>query len=135
MATARTQDAMQSHEALIDEMIDETFPASDAPQLTARNDGSPPAGAPPERAARGSAEEIARGVQPTIGNQGAIPASGVLEETVPLADQGVVHLRFNGDFRRLHIYLGEEGMALDGRALDRLIAVLSQKRARMAGSG
>jgi len=42
-----------------------------------------------------------------------------------------VTLRFDGEFGHLHIYLGEEGMALDAKALDRLIAVLSAKRAQM----
>jgi hypothetical protein len=63
----------------------------------------------------------------------AIPASGVLEETVNVSDEGSVHLRFDGDFRHLHVYLGEEGMGLDAAALDKLIAVLSRKRARMVG--
>jgi hypothetical protein len=50
---------------------------------------------------------------------------------VPLGDLGAVTLRFDGGFRHLHVYLGEEGMALDAKALDRLIAVLSAKRAQM----
>jgi hypothetical protein len=133
MTRLRNEPPSSTREPLIDEMIDETFPASDAPQLTGRRDDGAAATAP-DAPPRGR-EQLAHGVQPTIGNQGSMPASGVLEETVPLADQGVVHLRFNGDFRRLHIYLGEEGLALDAPALDRLIAVLSQKRARMGGSG
>ena len=131
MTTARTQSGAPPQEPLIDEMIDETFPASDAPALTARRDDDARRATAPDAAPRSTSESIAKGAPPTIGNQGAIPASGVLEETVPLSDQGVVHLRFDGGFRHLHVYLGEEGMALDAAALDRLIAVLSQKRARL----
>jgi len=129
--TPRTQTPESPPDAIVDEMIDETFPASDPPQLTNPGEQSTHRAAAPEPPPRTAAEQIAHGVQPTIGNQGAIPASGVLEETVPLSDQGVVHLRFDGGFRHLHIYLGEEGLALDAPALDRLIAVLSQKRARL----
>ncbi|HSV20430.1 MAG TPA: hypothetical protein VLR71_18595 [Casimicrobiaceae bacterium] len=129
MTRLQNEPPSATREPLIDEMIDETFPASDAPQLTGRRDGGAATTAP-DAPARGR-DGLAHGVQPTIGNQGSIPASGVLEETVPLSDQGVVHLRFDGGFQRLHIYLGEEGLALDAAALDRLIAVLSQKRARM----
>ena len=133
MTTPRTQDTAAKSEPLIDEMIDESFPASDPPQLSPRvhGDDARPAAAP-DSAPRSQDEQLAQGVQPTIGNQGAIPASGVLEETVPLSDQGAVHLRFDGGFRHLHVYLGDEGLALDGPSLDKLIAVLSQKRARMA---
>ena len=114
---------------LIDEMIDETFPASDAPRLEGRRHGD--AGVAPEAPPRGVREQMAAGAPPGIGNQGAIPASGVLEETVNVSDEGAVHLRFDGDFRHLHVYLGAEGMGLDAQSLDKLIAVLSQKRARM----
>jgi hypothetical protein len=129
MTRLQNEPPSATREPLIDEMIDETFPASDPPQLTERRDGGAATTAP-DAPARGR-DQLAHGVQPTIGNQGSIPASGVLEETVPLSDLGAVHLRFDGGFQRLHIYLGDEGLALDAPALDRLIAVLSQKRARM----
>ena len=129
MTRLKTDAPSPTREPLLDTMIDESFPASDPPQLTERRDGGAAATAP--EGAPGGRDKVAHGAQPTIGNQGTSPTSGVLEETVPLADLGVVHLRFDGGFQRLHIYLGEEGLALDAAALDRLIAVLSQKRARM----
>jgi hypothetical protein len=120
------------NEQLVDEMIEESFPASDPPQVAGRADapeGEGSASPPPERTT--AASERARGNAPTIGNQGEIPGSRVLEETVPLSDRGAVTLRFDGDHGRLHVYLGDEGLALDATALDRLIEVLSRKRAQM----
>jgi hypothetical protein len=114
---------------MIDEMIDETFPASDPPQLRAGSRAATPTAS--DAPAPDPKDPAARGTPATIGNQGAIPASGILEESVPLTDQGVVTLRFDGGRRHLHIYLGAEGLSLDARTLDRLIAVLSQKRAAM----
>ena len=120
--TAPTQ-PRAAQDRTIDEMIEETFPASDATQLPGRAGGAPADDAvPPERAP----------ARPhTIGNQGTVPATRMVEETVPLADQGVVTLRFDGDRRRLHVYLGEDGLALDAKAVDRLIAVLAEKRIQM----
>lgn len=120
-------------EQLIDETVEESFPASDPPQLSGRADAPHAAGKPsraPERAT--VAAERAGGSAPTIGNQGETPASRVLEETVPLSDQGAATLRFDGEHRRLHLYVGDDGVALDAEALDRLIEVLSRKRAQMA---
>src|SRR3982751_7053201 len=94
-----------AREQIVDERVDETFPASDAPQLT---DPDHEPHAAPERPPRGTQGGMARGTPATIGNQGAIPQSRMIEETVPLADLGVVTLRFDGDFRHLHVYLGEE---------------------------
>ena len=110
-------------EELLDEMVEETFPASDPTQAQGRAAGDfPRAVTPPDRTP----------AQPrTIGNQGIVPSSRMVEETIPLADQGVVTLRFDGEHRRLHVYLGAEGLALDAAAVDRLIAVLSEKRAQM----
>lgn len=116
------------HEALIDEMVDETFPASDAPQLSGRHGDPNSAPEPPPRTAE---EQLEKGQPAAIGNQGAIPQSRIQEETITLSDLGAVTLRFDGEFRRLHVYSGEEGMALDAKALDKLIAVLSGKRAQM----
>ena len=123
--------AKPPHEKLIDETVEQSFPASDPPQLSGRADApeSARASRPPERAT--VAAERARGGTPTIGNQGEAPASQVLEETVTLSDQGAVTLRFDGERRRLHVYLGGEGLALDAHALDRLIETLSRKRAQM----
>jgi hypothetical protein len=120
-------------EQLIDEMVEQSFPASDPPQITGRTTDAAQAtnakAPPPERGT--VASEAARGVPPTIGNQGEAPASNIVEETVNVSDLGAVTLRFDGDFRNLHVYLGEEGMALDAKALDKLIAALSQKRSQM----
>ena len=116
-------------EPLLDEMIDETFPASDAPQLSGRARTAPPTAPEPPR--RDPAELAARGSPPTIGNQGAIPASGVLQETFPVNDRRFVTLRFDGAHQRLHIAVPEGDLALDAESLDRLIAVLSAKRAAM----
>jgi hypothetical protein len=125
-ANANTPTSSERHtqEALIDEMVEETFPASDATQLPGRADGAPTAdpGRPPERKAE---------APHTIGNQGTVPATRVVEETVPLAAQGVVTLRLDAGQQRLHVFLGADGLSLDAPAVDRLIAVLSEKRARM----
>jgi hypothetical protein len=116
-------------EPLLDEMIDETFPASDAPQLSGRARTAPRTA--PEPAPRDTTAHMAAGSPPTIGNQGAIPASGVLQETFPVNDQDFITLRFDGAHQRLHIALPEGDLALDAQSLDRLIAVLSTKRAAM----
>ena len=121
-----------ANEQLVDQMVEESFPASDPPQVAGRADAPEAEGSaspPPERTT--VASERARGNAPTIGNQGQIPASRVLEETVPLSDRGAVTLRFDGEHRRLHVYLGDEGLALDAKAVDRLIEVLSRKRAQI----
>jgi hypothetical protein len=119
------------NEQLLDEMVEESFPASDAPQLTGRADAERDGESTPSPERTSARAETAHGTPSTIGNQGAIPQSRIAEETVPLDDLGVVTLRFDGELRRLHIYLGEEGMALDAKALDRLIEVLSAKRSQM----
>jgi hypothetical protein len=113
-----------THEALIDEMVEQTFPASDATQLPGRAGGAPTGDpvCPPEREAA---------TPRTIGNQGTVPASRMVEETVPLADQGVVTLRLDTEQRRLHVFLGADGLSLDASAVDRLIAALSDKRTQM----
>jgi hypothetical protein len=54
------------------------------------------------------------------------------EETVALTDAGSLTLRYDADVHRLHVYFSEDGLALDAKALDRLIAVLSEKRIHMA---
>lgn len=121
--TSSTSSKTPAEERLVDEMVEETFPASDATQLPGRADDGEPAAAP---ARAGNAERPR-----TIGNQGVPPSSRMIEETFPLADQGVVTLRFDGEHRRLHVFLGEDGLSLDAAAVDRLIAVLSEKRVQM----
>jgi len=128
-ATPGSTPSTSPTEPLLDEMIDETFPASDPPQLSGRARTAPRTA--PEPPPRDPADQVARGSPPTIGNQGAIPASGVLQETIPVNDQDFVTLRFDGAHQRLHIALPEGDLALDARSLVRLIAVLSTKRAAM----
>jgi hypothetical protein len=113
-----------TQEELIDEMVEETFPASDATQLPGRAAGAPTHDkvAPPDR-------EPAK--PHTIGNQGTQPSSRMLEETVALGDQGAVTLRFDNQHARLHLFLGADGLSLDAAGVDRLIAALSEKRAQM----
>ena len=53
------------------------------------------------------------------------------EESVSLGGSAVVTFRFDTEARRLSLRFGEEGMALDANALDRLIGALSKKRAQM----
>ena len=114
-------------EQTIDEMVDETFPASDATQLPGRAAGAPdPDAERPDRK-----REFRRGQPGTIGNQGVPPSTRMKEERVSLGGDAVVMFRFDNDARRLSICFSEEGMMLDPAALDRLIEALSRKRAQM----
>jgi hypothetical protein len=113
-------------EHTIDEMVEETFPASDATQLPGRAAGAPGSGAherDPKRELRKAPH--------TIGNQGVAPSTRMREESVSLGGPAVVTFRFDTDARRLSLRFSDEGIALDAEALDRLIAALSKKRAQM----
>jgi hypothetical protein len=114
-------------EQTIDEMVEETFPASDATQLPGRAAGAPEPGA--ER--KDTRREFAQTTPGTIGNQGVAPSTRMREESVPLGGTGIVTFRFDIDARQLSLRFSEEGMMLDASALDRLIAALSKKRAQM----
>lgn len=114
-------------EQSIDEMVEETFPASDATQLPGRAAGPPVHGAEQADPRR----EFAQTTPKTIGNQGVAPATRMREESIPLGGVAVVTFRFDTEARRLSLRFSEEGMALDAAALDRLIAALSTKRAQM----
>jgi hypothetical protein len=116
-------------ERLIDKMVEQTFPASDATQLPGRAAGPP---TDPDTSAQTDDDVSGDKVPRTIGNQGVLPASRELEQIVPLDEAGEVLLRFDGDLRRLQVFLSRDGMTLDAKALDRLIAALSAKRAQMA---
>ena len=119
-----------TQERSIDKMVEESFPASDATQLPGRAAGAPTTGKTthvPE--SEETPHEFVPGTPRTIGNQGVAPASRMLGETVQLADVGSVTVRFDSELRRLLLYFSEDGMGLDAAALDRLIAVLSSKRA------
>ncbi|HJU24470.1 MAG TPA: hypothetical protein VJ891_18360 [Casimicrobiaceae bacterium] len=114
-------------EQTIDEMVEDTFPASDATQLPGRAAGAPEAGAnrPDPR------REFPQREPRTIGNQGVAPSTRMREESIPLGANAVVTFRFDTKARRLSLRFNEEGMSLDANALDRLIAALSKKRAQM----
>jgi hypothetical protein len=114
-------------EQSIDEMVEETFPASDATQLPGRAAGAPEPGAEQ----RDPKRESPRKAPHTIGNQGVAPSTRMREESVSLGGRAVVTFRFDTEARRLSLRFSEEGMALDADALDRLIAALSKKRAQM----
>jgi hypothetical protein len=115
-------------EQSIDEMVEETFPASDATQLPGRAAGAPDGDAERHDPKR----DFPRSPPATIGNQGVAPSTRMREETLPLGGDAVVTVRFDTDARRLSLRFSEDGMMLDAAALDRLIAALSKKRAQMA---
>lgn len=115
-------------EQSIDQMVEETFPASDATQLPGRAAGAPVRGADQVDPRR----EFAQTTPKTIGNQGVMPATRMREESVPLGGAAVVTFRFDTGAQRLSLRFSEEGLALDAQALDRLIAALSTKRTQMA---
>jgi hypothetical protein len=122
----RPPEAHTRQEHTIDEMVEETFPASDATQLPGRAAGAPGSGAherDPKRELRKAPH--------TIGNQGVAPSTRMREESVSLGGSAVVTFRFDTDARRLSLRFSDEGIALDPEALDRLIAALSKKRAQM----
>ena len=133
MKTAHDTPRETTHEQSIDEMVEDTFPASDATQLPGRAAGAPADAKNVQPRERGDkSRESVPGAPRTIGNQGVIPASRMSEETIPLSGAGSLTLRYDADLHRLHVYFSEDGLALDAQALDRLIAVLSEKRIRMA---
>ncbi len=133
MKTAQDAPHETAHEQSIDEMVEDTFPASDATQLPGRAAGAPADAKDVEPRERSDkSRESVPGAPRTIGNQGVIPASRMSEETIPLTDSGSLTLRYDADVHRLHVYFSEDGLALDAKALDRLIAVLSEKRIQMA---
>jgi hypothetical protein len=123
----RPPEAHTRQEHTIDEMVEETFPASDATQLPGRAAGAPGSGAHE----RDPKREFPRKAPHTIGNQGVAPSTRMREESVSLGGPAVVTFRFDTDARRLSLRFSDEGIALDAEALDRLIAALSKKRAQM----
>lgn len=131
MTAANRRERAKEHsrqEQTVDEMVDETFPASDATQLPGRAAGAPHTGAgrpDPKR-------ELARPQPSTIGNQGVAPSTRMQEETVALRGDAVVTFRVDSQKRRLSLRFSDEGTMLDAEALDRLIEALSKQRSRMA---
>ena len=133
MRTAHDTPRDATREQSIDDMVEDTFPASDATQLPGRAAGAPADTKdvqPSERSDK--SRESVPGAPRTIGNQGVIPASRMKEETLPLTDTGSLTLRYDAEVRRLRVYFSEDGLALNAQALDRLIAALSAKRIQMA---
>jgi hypothetical protein len=124
---AAERDRAAAPECLVDAMVEQTFPASDATQLPGRAEGAP--NAAPSRPV--GADEP-RDAPRTIGNQGVIPASRDLEDSVDLG-QASVALRLDRDRRALEVRLTSNGAVLDAAGVDRLIAALSTKRAQMNG--
>jgi hypothetical protein len=116
-------------EQTIDEMVEETFPASDATQLPGRAAGAPEPGADAPDARR----EFPGNAPRTIGNQGVIPSTRQGEERVSLGGNRVVTFCADPEAGTLNLRLGEEQVELDAHAIDRLIAALSERRARMQG--
>jgi hypothetical protein len=114
-------------EQTIDEMVEETFPASDATQLPGRAAGAPEAGADKPDRRREFAETIPR----TIGNQGVIPSTRQGEETVTLATGTVATFCLDPDSHALTIRFDHDPVTLNPAGVDRLIAALSERRTRM----
>ena len=123
---SETPKARTRQEQTIDEMVEETLPASDATQLPGRAAGAPEPGAERPDPRR----EFRRAKPSTIGNQGVAPSTRITEETIDLGSDAVVALQYDPDACRLSLRL-REGTMLDAAALDRLIETLSRKRAQM----
>ena len=120
-----------TQERLVDQMVEETFPASDPTQLAGRADCEP-AGGDDAGHRDDAATHLPQKEPPrTIGNQGVIPASRNLEDTVDLGDVTDVNLRLERDLKGLQVELTTNGAVLDAAGVDRLIAALSTKRAQM----
>jgi hypothetical protein len=131
MSAANHRERAKEHsrqEQTIDEMVEDTLPASDATQLPGRAAGAPEPGAEQPDPKR----EFQRPPPSTIGNQGVAPSTRMQEETVALGGDATVTFRVDADARRLSLTFSEDGMMLDAEALDRLIEALSKQRARMA---
>jgi hypothetical protein len=109
-------------------MVEETFPASDATQLPGRADGAPHSSGSGGETEHDASSRGARKPR-TIGNQGVVPATRMLEETVHVTETATLTLRVDAERRRLLLRFNEESTTLDAAALDRLIEVLSAKRA------
>jgi len=122
-------------EQAVDRMVEDSFPASDATQLPGRADDAPPASASTRK---GSSSRSSTHVEPeprriaprTIGNQGVVPASRMREDTVKLGTDEVT-LRLDAAHRQLELRFSDAQLALDAKALDRLIEALSTKRTQM----
>jgi hypothetical protein len=114
-------------EQTIDEMVEETFPASDATQRPGRAAGAPEPGGDAPDPRREFPETTPR----TIGNQGVIPATRQGEERVSLGGDKVVTFCSDPDAGTVSLRFSEEQLALNAAALDRLIAALSERRTRM----
>ena len=116
-------------EQTIDEMVEETFPASDATQLPGRAAGAPEPGADAPDPRREFPETTPR----TIGNQGVIPSTRQGEERVSLGGDKAVTFCADPAAGTLRLCFGNDEVELHATEVDRLIAALSERRARMQG--
>jgi hypothetical protein len=127
---AQRDTAKSTHEPFIDEMVEETFPASDATQLPGRA-ASTSEHASATETPSSTAKKPEREPPRTIGNQGVIPASRERENSIDLNDTTQVTLRLDADRKLLQVELDRNGSVLDATAVDRLIKALSERRAQM----
>jgi hypothetical protein len=127
--TTRKSQRSDAHlDALLDEMVKETFPASDPPQLEGLTRDGEPVSAGDDEACVFTAPVDEAEVDP---RHAWVASHRLLEETLTVSDQGAITLRHLAEPERLQIYLGEEGLALSAEDLDLLIVTLSRKRAEM----
>lgn len=110
-------------ESILDNMIADTFPASDPLQLDSISDTGPDEGPPRSDPTETSVSRA--------GTSGAAVVAGVVEETIALGEQGSITLRLIGQPVRLQILLGPNGLSLDGEDLDMLVSSLESKREAM----
>jgi len=122
--TNRGERTDAKREAILDEMLAETFPASDPPQLDSAAEAGPDRGPP-------RSDPTETSVSAT-GSAGAVVVAGVVEETLALDDQGSITLRLIGQPVRLQILLGPNGLSLAADDLDMLVSSLASKREAMS---
>jgi len=122
--TRRGQRADAKREAILDEMLAETFPASDPPQLDSATVAGPDHGPP-------RSDPTETSVSAT-GSSGAAVVAGVVEETLALGEQGSITLRLIGQPVRLQILLGPNGLSLDADDVDMLVSSLASTREAMS---
>jgi hypothetical protein len=106
-------------EALLDEMIKETFPASDAPQLDGVLDAGPAANAVPSH-------PLEHAPPPDVAPPGDDAALDVREGRYPVGDAGAAYVRTDAD--GVEIELPANPLRIGASALEDLIAALQKHR-------